>query len=687
VRNLTYAPALTVVCVPARLLSWGVAATIGVVRNLGLRPWPAALVVTALVIEAAAFALSWGLEPAWDTGLYAIHAVILVAVGALIVSKHPGHPIGWLFIADGLSTAVAADAAQGWGLRAAEHGWPGGPFAEWIALSSWIVGAPLGVLLFLWFPDGHLTKRGWQAVAWAGLVGAAIALPGWAMDPDLGDQFIGGRNPYAVEGAPIDLLLGIGMPLFLGALAVAVIPLVQRYRRSSGVERLQLRWFALAAACAAVVLPSVALLWTVVPAVRPLAALALTAIPVAAGIAILRYRLYDIDLVISRTVAYSALTVALAGTYAVAVVVLGAVLGHRSAWATAGATLAVAVAFGPTRRRFQDSVDRRFNRARFDALQQMARFLDDLRAGRAAPEDVEQVFRDALGVEDLEVRLVLPGTGIAVDLSGTPVADDSGDGRERWPIRHAGTTLGTLVGPADLAQRGSLLPQLLDAGALAVEVARLRVELRRQLEEVETSRARIVAAADHERRRIERDLHDGAQQRLVSIGLALRHAQHALGAAADPDVSRTLDDAVAEITVAIDELRDLASGIRPAHLEAGLGAALRDLARRAPQPVEVDAAGDRFPTDIETAAYFCACEGLTNAVKHAHATRIQLTARRDYDRLVVSVIDDGIGGAAARNGSGLTGLTDRVAARGGTLSIDSDNGRGTTLVAEFPCVS
>lgn len=656
-------------------------------KRLGLRAGPAALITATLLIEVAAVGLSWSLEPAWDTTLYAVYAVTQVAVGALIVSRHPGHRIGWLFIVSGFLDGAVTDAAQGWGLRAAQHGWPGGPFGEWFALTSWIATGPLGVLLFLWFPDGHLTRRGWRVVAWAGLVGAAVALPGFAMDPDLGDQFIGGRNPFAVAGAPIDLLLGIGMPLFLGSFVVAIVPMVQRLRRSSGVERLQLRWFVFASMCAAVVLPSVALLWSLVPAVRPLTALALTSMPIAAGIAILRYRLFDIDLVISRTLTYGALTLSLAGIYAVAVVVLGAALGRSSAWATAGATLAAAAAFGPIRRRLQDVVDRRFNRARFDALQQMSLFLDDLRTGRAAPEDVERVLRKALDVEDLEMRLVLPGSAMAVDLSGRPVADDPGDGRGRWPIRRAGTIVGSVVGPPDLAERGSLVPKLLDAGALAVEVARLRVELRRQLEEVEASRTRIVAAADRERRRIERDLHDGAQQRLVSIGLALRHAQHALGTTADPDVGRTLDDAVAEITVAIDELRQLAGGLRPAQLDAGLGAALRDLARRAPLPVEVDAAADRFPTDIEAAAYFCACEGLTNAVKHAHATRVQLTARRDNGRLVVSVADDGVGGAVARNGSGLTGLTDRVAAHGGTLTLDSDEGRGTTLIAEFPCES
>jgi signal transduction histidine kinase len=655
------------------------------VKHLGLRAWPAALVVATLVIEVAAVALSWGLEPAWDTALYALFAVTQVGVGALIVSRHPGHRIGWLFIADGIFTVVAADAAQGWGLRAAENGWPGGPFGEWISLWSWIATGPLGVLLFLWFPDGHLTRRGWQAVAWAGVIGAAVALPGFAMDPDLGDQFIGGRNPFAVQGAPIDLLLGVGMPLFLGSLVVAIVPLVQRFRRSSGVERLQLRWFAFASVCAAVVLPTVALLWSVVPAVRPLTALALTSIPIAAGIAILRYRLYDIDLVISRTLAYVTLTVLLAGLYAAIAVALGAAVGRHSAWVTAGATLAVAAVFRPLRARIQTAVDRRFNRTRFDALRQMTDFLDDLRAGRAAPEDVERALRRALGVDDLEVRLSLPHGGSTVDLSGTPVADHLAASQTSWPIRHAGTVLGTVVAPAELSERRSLVTKVLEAGSLAVEIARLRVELRHQLDEVEGSRARIVAAADDERRRIERDLHDGAQQRLVSIGLALRHAQHALGSAG-VEVSRTLDDAVAEITVTIDELRELARGLRPAALDAGLGAALRDLARRAPLPVEVDADGQRFPPDMETAAYFCACEGLTNAVKHARATKVVLGARHSNGALVVSVTDDGVGGAAIDRGSGLTGLSDRVAAHGGTLRVHS-NGTGTTLLAEFPCAS
>lgn len=643
--------------------------------------------VATLASEVAAIALSWGLEPSYDTVVYALYTVTLAGAGALIASRHAANPIGWLFCGGALWNALAADVAQGWGLRAAESGWWGGTAGEVIALTSWMPGGLSIALTFLLFPDGRLLRPAWRILVWVQVLGVLLATPGWALSPDLGSDFVANTNPYAVDNPMIAALRVIGTTLFLGSFVASVVPLTQRLRRSTGVERQQLKLFAFAAVCTVVILAPAPILWNVTPVVRPLVAVALTAVPIATCIAILRYRLYDIDVVISRTLAYGVLTVVLAATYAASVVVIGAAAGRDSAWATAGATLAVAAAFGPLRGRVQDVVDRRFNRARFDALQQMTVFLDELRAGRATPEEVEPALRAALGVEDLEVRLFLPDSGLAVDLSGTPLADDPGDGQAHWPIRHAGATLGVLVAPTELEQRGSLVPKVLDAGALAVEIARLRVGLRRQLEEVEASRARIVVAGDEERRRLERDLHDGAQQRLVSIGLALRHAQHVLGSAGDREISRTLDGAVAEITVAIDELRGLAGGLRPAQLEGGLGPALRDLARRAPLPVEVDASSDRFPTDVETAAYFTACEGLTNAIKHGRATKVVLRALQEDGRLVVSVVDDGVGGALATNGSGLTGLSDRVAAHGGTLRIDSCAGHGTTLLAEFPCAS
>jgi signal transduction histidine kinase len=237
----------------------------------------------------------------------------------------------------------------------------------------------------------------------------------------------------------------------------------------------------------------------------------------------------------------------------------------------------------------------------------------------------------------------------------------------------------------DRQEDPALLRRVVEAGGLAIEIARLRVELRRQLAEVEASRARIVEAGNEERRRIERDLHDGAQQRLVSIGLALRHAQHELRTSSPDRASQTLDAAVAEAAVAIEELRELARGLPPAQLDAGLAPAFRELARRAPLPVDIQVPTERFDRGLEAAAYFVGCEGLTNAIKHARATRIALSAGRENGKLVVCVTDDGVGGAAPIRGSGLTGLVDRVATLGGTLRIDSDPGAGTSLTAELPC--
>jgi len=285
----------------------------------------------------------------------------------------------------------------------------------------------------------------------------------------------------------------------------------------------------------------------------------------------------------------------------------------------------------------------------------------------------------------LELHFFLPESELYVDARGLPVDEVPHSTRQWTPIERAGTPVGIVLhDPAGQTDPG-LLPKLLEAGGLALEIARLRVELRRQLAEVEASRARIVAAGDEERRRIERNLHDGAQQRLVSIGLALRHAQHELAGGTVGEAPQTLDAAVAELAAAVDELRELARGLPPAQLDAGLAPALRELAGRAPLPVEVRATSARLPAGIEAAAYFIACEGLTNAVKHAKASKVVLSAGRANGKLVVSVADDGVGGAAGAGGSGLRGLADRIAAQGGTLEIRSEPGAGTTLTAELPC--
>jgi signal transduction histidine kinase len=285
-----------------------------------------------------------------------------------------------------------------------------------------------------------------------------------------------------------------------------------------------------------------------------------------------------------------------------------------------------------------------------------------------------------VGDQALVLGFRLPGTTGNVDLNGDPVPE----GREQLPIRLHGEEVGVVTFGSAAAR--ARLPELLAVGGLALEIVRLRVELRRQLDEVAASRARIALAADEERHRIERDLHDGHQQRLISIGLSLRHAQHALDGTA-PKADALIQRAVDEITESIEDLRELARGLRPAQLDAGLSPALRDLARRAPVPVEVHTSTGRLPAEIEAAAYYTACEGVTNAVKHSGASHVMLRAHYEEGQLVMLVTDNGVGGAAPGVGTGLTGLRDRVTAHGGALEITSPRGQGTTLTAVFPCAS
>jgi signal transduction histidine kinase len=215
-------------------------------------------------------------------------------------------------------------------------------------------------------------------------------------------------------------------------------------------------------------------------------------------------------------------------------------------------------------------------------------------------------------------------------------------------------------------------------------MARLGVDLNRQLAELDLSRTRIAVAADDERRRIRRDLHDGAQQRLVTVGIALRALENRLRATGMATEADGVDAAVEDVASTIEELRDLTDQLPLTQLDAGIGAAFRELAGRAPLPVEVEAPDERFGPGVEATAYFVGCEGLTNVIKHARASVASLSAVRREGTLVVTVSDDGVGGATARPGSGLTGLADRVAAAGGRFLVRTGP-TGTRLEVELPC--
>jgi signal transduction histidine kinase len=299
-------------------------------------------------------------------------------------------------------------------------------------------------------------------------------------------------------------------------------------------------------------------------------------------------------------------------------------------------------------------------------------------------------LRDALGDPSLEVFRWDPVVAAFVDATGLRATPPT-EGASRAVLAIGTSDAPELVIAHDPALRDD--PGLVSAATaavrLAVENERLQAEVRAQLETVQASRARIVEAQDDERRRIERDLHDGAQQRLVSLQLSLQMLRRDLGSDADPAALAELDAATAEAAAAIDDIRELARGVHPAILtDSGLGPALDSLAGRAPLPViVVDELDRRLPSSVEATAYFVAAEALTNAIKHAGATRVDLRTWLADDHLHLAVHDDGRGGADATNGTGLTGINDRVSALGGTVRVESRAGGGTRLEVALPCAS
>jgi signal transduction histidine kinase len=257
--------------------------------------------------------------------------------------------------------------------------------------------------------------------------------------------------------------------------------------------------------------------------------------------------------------------------------------------------------------------------------------------------------------------------------------------RDAVPLEARGEPVAVLTHDATRADERELVRTVAAAATLALENERLADELRAKVDELSASRARIVESSDATRRRLERDLHDGAQQRLVSLALSLRILATRLDG--NLDALGELENARRELDHALEELRELARGIHPSLLsDRGLDAALEALAHRAPLPVELELApGDRLPDRVESASYFVVSEALTNVAKYARATHASVNVRRDNGRVLVEVSDDGVGGADPANGTGLSGLVDRISSLGGSLEVDSRPGSGTTVRAEIPC--
>jgi signal transduction histidine kinase len=607
-----------------------------------------------------------------------------VALGLLVVRRRPGNRVGALLAAVGAVPCLLFGREVYSAANGRVPGLPDSMALVALEQGSWMWWYVPVALLVVFFPDGRLPGPRWRWVA-IGLPAVAVLFmvlvagdPAPFAPPYETAPHVLGTWPVSLIPALTVAALAL-LPVLLGLLAAAAWSAVVRSRTADAVRRAQLRWLALGG----LFVPGTLLLcWTsyllLGGADLVLVGLALTylGLPAAVAVAILRHDLYDIDRLLSATATYALVTGGLLAVWTAVVAGTGLLLGGGSTAVAVVVTALAAVAIAPLRARLQRRVDRRLYPVRWAALAAV----DDLRsrvdAGTARPEELQTVLAAALRDPDLRVGYRPPRAGL-VDADGVPVGCEPGPG---VPVRWGGAEIGVLYGaspPALLAEVGA-------AAAMLVEVVRLRSELGLALREVESSRTRLLQAGYAERRRLERDLHDGAQQRLVSLGMALRLAQRHAGSV---DVNEVFDQAVDELATAVRELRRIAHGLRPSSLDDGLGPALRRLATTVPLPVELDVCPEPLPDDIATTAYYVASEAVSNAIKHAGADSIAVRVARDAGRLQVSVRDDGRGGAAPHRGSGLAGLTDRVAAAGGALQVRTAPGRGTLVEAVLPCAS
>jgi signal transduction histidine kinase len=431
--------------------------------------------------------------------------------------------------------------------------------------------------------------------------------------------------------------------------------------------------------------------------IQNLGTLSFMLIPVAIGIAILRYRLYDIDVVIRKTVVITVVVAVIALVYVGIVAGVGALVGSRgSPLLSALAAAIVALVFQPLRSRARRFADRVVYGRRATPYEVVAAFGDQL-AGTYAAEDVlprtARVLGEGVGAERAVVRLATDDgfrTVASWPVGATDVPDDLA-----VEVRHQGDLLGELAvsmpanDPIDTT-REQLVRDLAAQAGLVLRNVGLTEQLRARLADLQAAQKRLVTAQDEERRKLERNIHDGAQQQLVALQVRQRLAEQLVDR--DPAKAKEMLGALqADTATALDDLRDLARGIYPPLLaDKGLPAALEAQARRSPVPVSVDAAGiDRFPQEVEAAVYFSVLEALQNTAKYAEASSARVVLARDEGGLRFEVMDDGRGFDADANGhgSGLQGIADRLGALEGTVEIESAPGAGTTVSGSIPVVA
>ena len=617
-------------------------------------------------------------------------------VGFVLASRRPANRVGWVFLAAGLGLGLSGFAEQ-YALRAllaAPGSLPEGRLFAWLSNWVWVIPFAMLAFLFLLFPTGRLRSRRWRPAAW--FVGAVFATT-------LVDMVVRAtriwQDPFSsFTEAQTPAELTALLFLILATLVISVAAVVVRYARSVGDERLQLKWFAAASLLVvATVIPSFLTTWVVAGVLSNLAFLCLW---VAIVIAVLKYRLYDIDIVISKAVLYGSLAVFITAVYAGLVVGVGALAGsQRSPLLAALAAAVVAVAFQPARQRAGRLANRVVYGRRATPYQVLSEFAQRI-GGAYAHGDVlpqmAQIVSAGTGAERVVVWLrvddeLRPETSSG---DGPHMAPVSVDGQVMpplpdcdmcVPVVHQGGLLGAISirMPKDEPLRPAGEQLVADVASQAGLVLS-NVGL---IEDLRASRQRIVAAQDEARRRLERNIHDGAQQDLVALAIKLRLADTTIDE--DPaQAKELLGELQTDTKGALENLRDLARGIYPPLLaDLGLAAALRAQASKSPLPLAVEADGiGRLAQDIEAAVYFCCLEALQNIAKYAHASRARICLRARNGTLLFTVSDDGTGYDTRHMpmGSGQRNMADRLAALGGRFEVRSAPGQGTTITAQLP---
>jgi signal transduction histidine kinase len=697
-----------------------------------------ALVALALFLQFAThdIILNWPQERL-GPGLAVLTSVLSLSfptVGALIISRLPTNPVGWLFSGVGLLYAVRrftlayADYAL-----TANFTMPGGEYVAWISTWAGFVGPILaGVILMLVFPDGRLPSRRWRLVMWTAVLGAAGRVLADAFTPGPLSTHLYVENPFGVSAAigggftTYDLFPAatvLGMTLLLVSSIAALVSLIFRLHRARGDERQQLKWFLFAAVPATVCLNLILfhsmvdaytmnftsnevwiLPWINFDYILYVAVFALLVVPVCTYIAILRYHLYDIDVVINRTLVYGALTACVVGVYVLAVGGLGALFQARGNLVISLlATGLVAVLFQPLRSRLQRGVNRLMYGERDDpyaVISRLGRRLEATLAPESVLPTIAETISQALKLPYAAI-LLKEGEGFrSAAAYGSPTGEP-----EVLPLMYQREEIGRLAlsprapGEEFSSADRSLLEDLARQAEVAVHAVRLTSELQR-------SRERLVTTREEERRRLRRDLHDGIGPTLTGLALQLNAVRKLVGSKPG-DAEKTLAHLEQRTEDTLAEMRRLIYGLRPPALDdLGLIPSIRQQAQsqgtadlptstKTNKPwesrplfsVEVPEELPPLPAAVEVACYRIAQEAMTNVSRHAQAKtcHIRLSVDRGAGVLEVEIIDDGVGIPENRAaGVGLSSMRERAEELGGTLAVEPGPQGGTRVLARLP---